>query len=115
MSSRPGVSLIEVLVAMVLLAIGIAGTMSALAAASQLRERARMHEELAAEAMGRLAWFEARACAQRDTAEHHATPRGVLVHWRVEDSLGLRQFHLRATIAGRTSPRFSLNTSWPCG
>lgn len=115
MSLRGGVSLIEVLVAMVLLAIGIAGTMSALAAASQLRERARLQEELAAEALDRLAWFESRACAQLDTAEQVTTARGVRLDWRVRDSLGRRQLDFDASAVGRASPRLSLRTSWRCG
>lgn len=112
---RGGVSLIEVLVAMVLLAIGIAGTLSALAASSQLRNQARMHEELAAEAMNRLAWFESRACAQLDTAESHTTARGVRVAWQVRDSLGRRQLSFEANTLGRTSGGLSLRTSWQCG
>ncbi len=115
MSVRGGVSLIEVLVSMVLLAIGIAGTLSALTASSRLRERARMHEELAAEAMDRLAWFESRACAQLDTAESHTTARGVRVEWHVRDSLGRRQLSFDANTLGRTPERLSLRTSWQCG
>lgn len=114
MSKRPGVSLVEVLVAMVLLAVGIAGTMSALAAAAQLREQARMREELASEGLERLAWFEGRACAQLDTGAHVVTPRAITIDWQVRDSLGLRRLTFDAVSTGRVPQRFSLRTSWRC-
>jgi type II secretory pathway pseudopilin PulG len=63
MSRRTGVSLVEVLVATVLLAIGVAGCVAALQAASRLRLDAVMRENAAATVERRLTWFESRACA----------------------------------------------------
>lgn len=114
MSNRSGVSLVEVLVAAVLLAVGIAGTMAALAAAAQLREQARAREELAAEGLERLAWFEGRACAQPDTSEHVVTSRAITIDWHVRDSLGRRQLIFDAISTGRVPQRLSLRTSWRC-
>lgn len=68
MNSRRGVSLVEVLVASVLLAIGVGGTLSAFTAALRLRTNADVREEAAARAQNRLTWFESRNCAAADTA-----------------------------------------------
>jgi Tfp pilus assembly protein PilV len=114
MHPRSGVSLIEVLVATVLLAVGIGGTLSALAASSRLREWARDRERLAAEALDRLAWFEARACAQRDTAEQATSAERVTANWAVRDSAGRRLLRFGAVTAGRPPQRLSLRSSWRC-
>lgn len=117
MRSRSGVSLIEVLVAAVLLAVGICGTLAALAATARLRQLARDREALAAAALDRLAWFEARACAHADTAERAtlSASDSVTVQWRVTDSLGRRAMRFEATSAGRAPQRLTLTTSWRCG
>lgn len=115
MSSRRGVSLIEVLVATVLLAVGIGGTLSALAASARLRTLARDREQLAAEALDRLAWFEARACAQGDTTEQRTTTDHVGLEWSVIDSGGRRLLRFRAERGGERPQRLSLRTSWQCG
>lgn len=60
--SRRGVTLIEVLVATVLLAIGIGGSLGALATALRFRTDAAARERLAATAHDRLSWFEAVGC-----------------------------------------------------
>ena len=114
MHPRSGVSLIEVLVATVLLAVGIGGTLSSLAASSRLRDWARDRERLASEALDRLAWFEARACAQRDTADRATSPERVTVDWAVRDSAGRRLLTFGAVTAGRPPQRLSLHSSWPC-
>ena len=67
MSSRRGVSLVEVLVATVLLAIGVAGCVAALQAASRLRLDAATRESATATVERRLTWFESRACLGGDT------------------------------------------------
>lgn len=62
MTNRSGVSLAEVLVAAVLLAIGVGGALGALLAAAQLRTRASAREAVAATVEARVAWFGAAAC-----------------------------------------------------
>lgn len=114
MCSRRGVSLIEVLVATVLLAVGIGGTLSALAASARLRALARDREQLAAEALDRLAWFEARACAQGDTTEQVTTIDRVAIDWGVTDSGGRRLLRFRAERGGVRPQRLALRTSWRC-
>jgi Tfp pilus assembly protein PilV len=114
MQQRPGVSLVEVLVAAVLLAVGIGGTLSSLAATARLRDWARHREQLAAEALDRLAWFEARACAQLDTAETVTTAERVTLEWGVRDSAGRRLLRFAAVSAGRPPQRLSLRSSWRC-
>jgi prepilin-type N-terminal cleavage/methylation domain-containing protein len=68
MTSRRGVTLIEVLVATVLLAIGIAGTLNALVASARVRRSADAREAVVGLLLDRLAWFEANACRTLDTA-----------------------------------------------
>lgn len=114
MRQRPGLSLVEVLVATVLLAVGIGGSLSSLAAASRLREWARARERLAAESLDRLAWFEARACAQADTAERLMTSDGFTVDWAVRDSAGRRLLRFSASNAGRPAQRIVLHSRWRC-
>lgn len=114
MQPRRGVSLIEVLVAAVLLAVGIGGTLSSLAATARLREWARHREYLAAAALDRLAWFEARACAQLDTAERVSSAEQLELDWSVRDSAGRRLLRFGAASAGRSPQRLSLQSSWRC-
>jgi Tfp pilus assembly protein PilV len=114
MQSRAGVSLVEVLVAAVLLAVGIGGTLSSLAATARLREWARNRERLAAEALDRLSWFEARACAQTDTAERVTTSESVALDWGVRDSAGRRLLRFGAASAGSPPQRLELHSSWRC-
>lgn len=68
MRSRRAVSLIEVLVAAVLLAVGIGATLSALTAAARLRERASLRERVARVVADRLARFVADGCVASDTS-----------------------------------------------
>jgi len=82
MIPRRGVSLVEVLVASVLLAIGVGGTLSAFAAALRLRTTADVREEVAARAHNTLSWFQARSCAAADTAADE-TRDGIREVWTV--------------------------------
>lgn len=87
---RRGVTLVEVLVASVLLAVGVGGTMGAIVAAARLRERAGRREALVRVAEARLAWFTRAACASGDTV---LTMRaaGIDETWRVtRDGAGAR-------------------------
>lgn len=97
MPNRPAVSLVEVLVATVLLAVGAAGTVAALAAAARLRLVASMRESAVATAESRLAWFEARGCATPDTTIEAAPPDGE--RWTV------RHDSLSVLLAGRAERR----------
>jgi hypothetical protein len=71
---RSGVSLVEVLVSTVLLAVGVAGCLAAMQVAAHLRLEAAARESVALSAAGRLAWFEARGCAVPDTVVLVAPP-----------------------------------------
>jgi prepilin-type N-terminal cleavage/methylation domain-containing protein len=82
MTSRRGVSLVEVLVASVLLAIGVGGTLSAFTAALRLRTNADVREEVAARAHNTLSWFESRSCVAADTASD-STRGGIREAWMV--------------------------------
>ena len=88
--SRAGVSLTEVLVAAVLLAVGIGGTMGALASALRMRNGATTRERVAAAAQDRLTWFERVGCAVNDSTitEADSTGSGVAESWRVEPTPG---------------------------
>lgn len=96
MPARLGVTLVEVLVATVLLAIGVSGSLSALSAAARLRDGARVREALAAAAHDRLSWFEATGCAAGDSSGVDEGARGVQLTWNVRaDSTG-RAFDIAA-------------------
>lgn len=101
MAQRTGVSLVEVLVATVLLSIGVAGCVAALQAASRLRLDAAMRENAAAAVDRRLTWFESRACAGGDTVIVVLAPdterwvldrdsTGVTMDGRAEGAVGSR-------------------------
>ena len=91
MTHRVGISLIEVLVAAVLLAIGVAGTLSALTTAMRLRIGAEAHESAVERADARLGWFARGSCPAQDTAVQLDDSSGVRERWRVgADSTGAR-------------------------
>lgn len=81
MRARPALSLVEVLVATVLLAVGISGTVASLAAAERLRADANRRERLAAEVNARLAWFDAVGCSAEATSGVTTSSDGVRVAW----------------------------------
>lgn len=88
--SRLGVSLTEVLVATVLLAVGIGGTLGALATSLRMRNGASAREMVAAAAHDRLTWFDRTGCAVQDTIIEETPPpgTGVAESWRVEGEPG---------------------------
>ncbi len=101
-STRRGVSLPEVLVASVLLAVGVAGCLSALATALRLRTAAWEREALAATAQDRLTWFAARGCSAGDTTFAPQTSPRLTEHWRVAQGAGAAELFgvLRGNGAG---------------
>jgi hypothetical protein len=111
------VSLVEVLVAAVLLMVGVGGSLHALAASARLRALADAREALTAEMLDRLAWFEARACAGADTAGVGALPalpaEAPRLRWRVEAVGTVRVLTLDAR-RGAGAPRVHVVTSRPC-
>jgi prepilin-type N-terminal cleavage/methylation domain-containing protein len=114
--TRRGVSLIEVLVAAVLLAIGIAGTLQALLTSARLRLDADRREAMVGLLLDRLAWFEAAACAGGDTSGVTRLADGPEARWRVDAVGALRVLTLDgARQPGRTARRTHLVTSRPCG
>lgn len=96
MSRRPGVTLVEVLVATVLLGVGVSGTLASLAAAARLRGEARLRETMAAAVSDRLDWFAALGCASADTAGADLRAGRVVVAWSQVDSAPSRQLRVTA-------------------
>lgn len=90
MRPRAGVSLAEVLVAAVLLAIGIGGSLSAFSTALRLRTRAAARESASALAQDRLTWFAARGCAIGDTGFARPVGAGREAWAIARDSGGVR-------------------------
>lgn len=82
MRERAGVSLVEVLVASVLLAIGVGGALGALVAAARMRDRAGRREAVVRAVDARLGWFALNACAPTDTVIA-AVVDGVDETWRI--------------------------------
>ncbi len=114
MRTRPAVSLIEVLVALVLLGIGVSGTLASLSAAQRLRDSARAREELAARASDRLDWFLSAGCAVGDTGSAADTAGRVITSWRQRDSSGLRLLDVRAHDAARRVPSLRVGSRRRC-
>lgn len=102
MRTRRGVSLVEVLVAAVLLAIGVSGALGALVAAARLRDRAGMREAVARTVESRLGWFTLHGCAAVDTILADGS-RGIEEQWRVTRAGAVARLEGRArsTDAGR--------------
>ena len=91
MRTRSGVSLAEVLVATVLLAVGIGGALSALAAAARLRAQASRSEAVAEAADARVQWFASQGCLAPDTVLRSADGAIVEEVWRIaRDSAGVQ-------------------------
>lgn len=116
MSLRRGVSLVEVLVAAVLLAIGIGGTLQALVASARLRLDADRREALVGLMLDRLAWFEATACTANDTSGVQRLADGPETRWRVRVSGSTRVLELEgARRSGGRAARTTVVTSLQCG
>ena len=96
--SRAGVSLTEVLVAAVLLAVGVGGCLAALSTALRLRTGASARETIAAVAHDRLTWFEGAGCAVGDTLIESPAGTDAQEAWRVEREPGA--VHLTGTARG---------------
>ncbi len=67
MDARPGVSLAEVMVATVLLAVGVTGCVAALLGAARLRLESSAREDVVDAVDRRLSWFESDGCGDADT------------------------------------------------
>lgn len=113
--SRRGTSLVEVLVASVLLGVGVSGCLSTLAVAARFHERARAREEIAAEAHDRLGWFVSQGCVVVDTLSD-ASSRGLVQgEWTVlRDSLATHLSLRLARSAPLVDERFALEATQPC-
>lgn len=117
MSARPALSLVEVLVATVLLAVGICGTLASLAAAERLRADAQRRERLAAEVSARLAWFDAVGCTAAAASGTSTSADGVGVTWTLEplDADSVRRLEIDAgNGAGRRALQLSIATARLC-
>ena len=92
MRNHRGVSLVEVLVAAVLLTVGVGGSLNALLAAAALRSRASVRESVAQVLESRVAWFAASACGfTGDTVVRSATGALISETWFVRrDSTAVR-------------------------
>lgn len=112
---RRGVSLVEVLVASTLLAIGIGGTLHALLASARLRLDADRREAMVGLLLDRLAWFESAACAGGDTSGVTALADGPEARWQVRAVGAVRVLTLEgARVAREDAPRTRIITSRPC-
>ena len=104
MQLRVGVSLVEVLVAAVLLAVGVSGALSALTGAARLRTGAALRERVAEAAEARLSWFEGRACLLTDTVVTSAPGALVNEGWQVRRDSSAVEItgRARAVVAARS-------------
>lgn len=92
---RAAVSLVEVLVATVLLSVGVAGSVAAFAVAARTRLTAAAREGAAAAVERRLAWFEAVGCSRADTVVSIPAPDGE--YWVLERDSASARLAGRAT------------------
>lgn len=114
MSGRRGVTLIEVLVATVLLAVGIHGTLGALAAAQRLHRGARERDAVAARALDRLSWFAQEACVRGDTLAEAVEPPGVSVRWSTAGTANHRRLHWEGRVATSRAAPLTVRAEWLC-
>jgi Tfp pilus assembly protein PilV len=115
MSARPGVSLVEVLVCVLLLALGIGGTVQALVASARLQRDADRREVVVGLLLDRLAWFETVACAGGDTAGLTRATEGPQAQWRVEAVGSRRVLTLEGSrVSGPAAPRTQVVTTRAC-
>lgn len=115
MTSRRGVTLIEVLVASVLLGIGIVGTLNAMVASARLHLRADAREAMVGLMLDRLAWFETSACTSADTAGVTRLADGPEARWQLRAVGSARILDLEgARSAAASSPRTRILTSILC-
>lgn len=98
MTNRRGVTLAEVLVAAVLLAVGVGGALGALLTAAQLRTRASVREAVAAVVEARVGWFEAAGCGLPADSVVRATGR-----WRVEETWRVTRTGASVRLEGRAT------------
>ena len=100
MTNRRGVTLAEVLVAAVLLAVGVGGALGALMTAAQLRTRASVRESVAAVVEARVAWFGAAACGLVADSVVRAGGR-----WRIEETWRVTRAGALVRLEGRATAR----------
>lgn len=112
---RAGVSLIEVLVATVILGIGIAGAQSAMLAAARYRAAADAREALAALMVEQMLWFERRGCAGADSSDVLEGARGARVAWGLRrDSAGVQVWLEGRVRIGSREHRLQVAEGLPC-
>ena len=115
MQNRPGVSLVEVLVAAVLLAIGIAGSLNTMVVSLRLRGDADAREAVVGLMLDRLAWFEAHACARADTSGVSRLEGGIEARWTMRAVGSTRILELQGAHRGRPlAARTRVVTSLSC-
>lgn len=105
--------MVEVIVALMLLGIGVSGTMASITAAARLRDAARAREAMSAAAADRLDWFRAYACAALDTVSADTAAR-VISAWSVTDSATIRQLRIDVRDARQRVPDFRVEARFPC-
>lgn len=113
MRSQSGVSLVEVLVATVLLAVGINGTLAAVAAAQRLQRDARARDALASLALDRLDWFAHRACGLSDSLGQDSA-RAIRATWQLRDSASTRRLQWQGRSTGDTRHPLRVDAEWSC-
>jgi Tfp pilus assembly protein PilV len=113
---RRGSSLVEVLVATVLLAVGVAGTLSALAAAARLRTAARAQERVAATALEAFSAFVARGCVVSDSLiVASVDSSGATTASRIQRSADRAAFELTVALdVPLMRARLELQSEHPC-
>lgn len=105
----------EVLVAAMLLGVGIAGTMAAVATSVRFRGMALTREMMAAAGQRRLSWFEATACASADTVISSSPAARISEHWELRRTPtgAVLDGTLAASTAGRPLT-WPVHASVPC-
>jgi len=100
MRNRSGVSLVEVIVASVLLSVGVAGCVAALLGSARLRARAAATEAVADAVERRLSWLETAGCSANDST--------IRVDGVVEERWALARDSLAARLEGHAWQRLSV-------
>jgi hypothetical protein len=115
MQLRHGTSFVEVLVASVLLAVGIVGCLSTLAAAARLRNGATLREDLAARAHDQLGWFFAQGCLAADTSYTAPASARIEEHWEHHRDASGARFAIALQVRASTrNEKLAIAADLPC-
>lgn len=104
--SRDGVSLIELLIAVIMLAVAVGGLLGSSAAVGRQMSGGSSQTVAAAVAQARLDSLTSLACAQLDAGAKSGSTltRGVRESWNIVDGFNIKTINVQIALPRRTNP-----------